>query len=630
MNGDKNLTDKLAEYLARDERFDNATEWLPPRRVDIPAAALTQYHKMLVEDPDDSRDITYTDFMVFAWPAQLSRSNDASKIGNIVERLVVEARLRLVASPARPLDDLTEQLHELSGGESEPWATFLNDCWDATKALLTPSEHSRSTSFALGRFLSAHAVSPGWGVALDIALCADRNRFLGEVDGDLDINEAIWRAAFEEVGIHDDAPSSVYLQTMLVQLDQGGPPADIAVLAERSIQKPEHPWVSLFLGYQLLSATYREDLDDAGGMVHQGSGDDVVTDSLLAPIYSLPGEEVSFEIERERSFGRSLQMVASLGSGGQPSTLVPEVGLHCAYVAFGRVYLANGTQPGGSDGVLAVNAAAALIRIGVLTKQQELIQCASEALLERLADADVAPGSIPELALVTQVALGSEFSRSRRRQGMPVPTAVAEPHRARRGDELLALAERLRADAGEDPQRWETGYHQQLVRAQLAEHEWWEYASRRARLDIEDAMLDRELGRRPVIWGRSLGIALEEMSRTWVEPLREAAKKARQKELRLGYGAPDDVHDLRASFTLGTMAKLFTRWTEGKVDDQIVAAFLENRRNRVRKSHLPLLMKAAELRNRANHADSFDDANAMDLKDVAFQLFPLLVASLSR
>ena len=82
-------SDRLADYLRGDHRFDDASLWVSPRRVDAP-----NYMGTEIKDDQPDREFTYTDFMVFAWPAQFSGADeDQRKLWNVVERLVIQARL---------------------------------------------------------------------------------------------------------------------------------------------------------------------------------------------------------------------------------------------------------------------------------------------------------------------------------------------------------------------------------------------------------------------------------------------------------------------------------------------------------------------------------------------------------
>jgi hypothetical protein len=102
---------------------------------------------------------------------------------------------------------------------------------------------------------------------------------------------------------------------------------------------------------------------------------------------------------------------------------------------------------------------------------------------------------------------------------------------------------------------------------------------------------------------------------------------ARKLELiDLGGNKPETVGDLRKNFSLGTMQALLQRWLGGRLADEVVLSFLDTRLDRKAGARLRHLAdRAASLRNKAAHPDAFDEPSALDLEEVSFELFPLLL-----
>ncbi len=404
-------------------------------------------------------------------------------------------------------------------------------------------------------------------------------------------------------------------------------------LAKRAVRRPEHPWIDLYLGDQILRATEIAELDtDKYGewSIRRRYPEDTGQKSVLVPFYALPGEDPSLEIEEQRSFGNSFDVITSLVGLGQSVVLPRKVGLDCAYTAFARAYLGNGMQSGGPDAVIGLNAAAALTWIGVLLPRAGLFKCASQVLLEQLDAAGIGPGSVPELQHVTALATSGILSPATKAERIAsTSVVVADDTRADEtpvGKYLLGEAKRLQDEAGEEPRVWESGSRAlRSARAELELHPWWSFCSPKAQQEIANAIAAKRFGLSPATWGRGFGVALEEMSRRAVEPLRELAMLRGQRTIDLA-GKHYDVSAVRWKFGLGDMEVVLARWIDAKLRDELVLAFLSGRLTTDSRARLwRLVSQAAALRNKAAHSDSFDEPSALELEQISFDLFPLLV-----
>ncbi len=562
-----------------------------------------------------------------------------------------------------------------------PLDTVLMDCWDATVHILLLGDEPTTGPYAIGRFLSAYADFPGWGIATDIATYAECNMAAG--DQLFGLSDNLRRAAFLEAAEFGDAPSAVYLKAMAVELDERDEPTEKAIeFAKKSIAKPEHPWIEFHLGDQLLFATMGYDMDDklhAAGMstvALRFFGDKTVP-SLIRPIYSLREDAPDPRAERERNLGRSLHAVWNLVSNEVLAALPFESGLDFAQVAFARAYLANGTQANGWDHVLAVNAAAALASLALLRPEQELFVAATGALRGHLRDAHLTISEIPGFANI-EIAAGTTERRRRELESAwpfyvdPVLVAnsddgeIAPGETAEISDEQIPPTEQvaefmdssslyrsavpsagdqgriasmespiaddleeardLRATVGEKPRDWESASKdEEGVRQALQAQSWWDSCPVRAQREIEDAMLLKMWRRRSALWARSLGIALEEVARWWIEPLLQLARSRRQITISLTARKADNVAELRDYFTLGAMGKMLGSWLNGRADE-IVSDFLSSHLSQTTGQELlQLISRANNLRNRAAHSGSFDEIDAQELEEVTFRLLPALL-----